>query len=80
MDHRLYYAGKKAVFQFLDFAGDVCRAIVRGNRAVGLEDDGSFVVVFVDVVDGDAGFAFRCSANGFMYPHAVHPLSPVQGE
>ena len=80
VQHGIYDAGKKAVFQCLDFAGDIPGAVARGNRALGLENDRPLVVVLIDVVDSDSGLALGCGADGFVYPHAVHPLAPVQRE
>ena len=46
--------------------GEVIGGVCREHRTFGLEDDGTFVVVFVHIMDGNAAFLFTGGDDCFM--------------
>lgn len=63
------------VFQRMYFPGHVGGGIGGRHGTGGLENDGSFVVVFVHEVDGNARLGFARRYNGFVYVPPIHALA-----
>ena len=68
------------MFQGVNAGGQTLRGILRKHGATGLEDDGSFVVLFVDIMNGDTGFRFTGGNHCYMHMVAVHPFSAIGGQ
>ena len=60
--------------------GEVIGGVCREHRTFGLEDDGTFVVVFVHIMDGNAAFLFTGGDDCFMNMVAVHAFAAVGRE
>ena len=63
------------MFQRLDVPGNIIGRVGWRNRAPGLENNLSFVVVFVYVVNCSARLGFLSGNNGFVNEVSVHAFS-----
>ena len=64
-------------FELVDFLGDLFGGFGALEFCGGLEDGVAFVVVFVDVVDGDACFGVFVLVDGAVDVVAVHAFAAV---
>ena len=51
------------------------RCITRQDRTFRLKNDITFIIMFVDVLDGNAAFMLAGCQHRFMYMHAVHAFA-----
>ncbi|MEY4135751.1 MAG: hypothetical protein RL386_2101, partial [Bacteroidota bacterium] len=66
----------KAVFERLDAPCQIVWSVARKNRAVGLQDNGAFVVTSIHPMDCHSAFGFPCGNYRFVDVPAVHTFSP----
>lgn len=72
--------GVVGVLEVVDAGGEGVGGVGGEDGAGGLEDDVAGVVLFVDVVDGDAGGGVAVVKDGLVDVVAVHAFAAVAGE
>ena len=72
--------GVVGVLEGVDAGGEGVGGVAGEDGAGGLEDDVAGVVLFVDVVDGDAGGGVAGVEDGLVDVVAVHAFAAVAGE
>lgn len=62
----------------MDFVGQGIGGVVRRQLAFGLEEDGAFIVVLVDDMNGDAALLFPVVNHRFMDMMAKHTFTAIE--
>lgn len=72
--------GKVPVFELLHLVRDIFGAVILLHGAAGLKYRIAFIIVFIDIVDGDARFSVSRGSDRPVNVHSVHAFASVFGQ